>query len=328
MLSANVPAARLRVKVGGKPVLDGDRHSERSADSTAACSPSKPRSRIRRAPARVELLWQGPGFVARTARRISSSGTCRRNGPGASPATCNSNSAASRSRNSPASKLPQAGRERQDGEGARRTRRAEPHRDREARATPAGSTPGSPTPRSSGPHTTMPRCSPTTNRPGRALRRHEVPRLALRQPLDPYRPPVDLRTTSSKASNAAACSSPSPGVPRATRKPKPKPKNEEDDREPLKPEDYIFGLGTSPARPRSTSLGAVGSKTPAGAARRVPSEPAEDQPRRPHAAHEPEPAGSDDIARYLCRVTDDERCANPASPKTRPPNIAGRVRAF
>lgn len=108
---------------------------------------------------------------------------------------------------------------------------------------------------------------------------------------------------------------------------KPKAKNEEDDREPLKAEDYFASLGT--AGPVSKYLlGSIGSKTRF--------EPLASYLQNPHKTN---PSGrmpqmslnsqeATDLARYLCRVVDENFSPEmPAEPKTKPGEVGRKMYA-
>jgi cytochrome c553 len=106
---------------------------------------------------------------------------------------------------------------------------------------------------------------------------------------------------------------------------KPKPKGEEDDREPLKPEDYINSLGTSgPAA--KYPLGSLGSKTRPEALAAYLQDPAKTAPagRMPRMNLSQQEAT--DIARYLCRLNDNAiEPAMPAAPKLKPLELGEKV---
>src|SRR5262249_22131418 len=117
--------------------------------------------------------------------------------------------------------------------------------------------------------------------------------------LDPYRvplnPPDNVRQSFERGrvlytvAGCAACH----------QEAKPKPKNEEDDREPLKPEDYIHGLGTASGPAAKYLLGAVGSKTRPEPLAAYLQNPLKTNPvgRMPQMNLSPQEAT--DIARYL-----------------------------
>jgi cytochrome c553 len=88
--------------------------------------------------------------------------------------------------------------------------------------------------------------------------------------------------------------------------PKPKPKGaEEDEREPLKPHEFINGLGTQAGAAAKYSLGSLGSKTRAEALAVYLQNPLKTNPtgRMPNMSLSQNEAT--DIARYLCRLTDE-----------------------
>ncbi|MDB5307885.1 MAG: hypothetical protein JWO38_2087 [Gemmataceae bacterium] len=103
-------------------------------------------------------------------------------------------------------------------------------------------------------------------------------------------------------------------------------RDEEDDREPLRPDDYIYGAGTSAGPSARYSLGAVGSKYRPETLAAYLQNPLKVNPsgRMPHGNLEAKEAT--DIARYLCRVTDETlEPAAPTGKGLKPSRIADRV---
>ena len=147
------------------------------------------------------------------------------------------------------------------------------------------------------PHTTMPKMFARRRaRPRRALRGHAVPRLARRASRSSRTArrsscPNDVRQSVERGrvlytvSGCAAChqESDAEGEGEATKR---------TEREPLKPEDYFYSLGTAGPAAKYRARRTRQQDAPRGA-RRVSPGPAQDEPRRPHAAHGPERAGSD-----------------------------------
>ena len=145
------------------------------------------------------------------------------------------------------------------------------------------------------------------------------------RPLEPYKPPFrasdDIRKSMERGrvlysvAGCATCHQESKLVAR----------NEEDEREPLKPEDYFYSLGTAgPAA--KYALGALGSKLRPETLAAYLQDPLKTNPagRMPHMVLNQQEAT--DIARYLCRVTDDSLVADsPTAPKTKPLDLAKLV---
>ncbi len=103
---------------------------------------------------------------------------------------------------------------------------------------------------------------------------------------------------------------------------KPKPKNEEDDREPLQREDYVFGLGTLEGPTAKYALGSPGSKTRPEALASFLQDPLKTHPagRMPHMNLNAQEAN--DLALYLCRLNDDKtEPAMPAAPSMTPATL-------
>jgi cytochrome c2 len=100
---------------------------------------------------------------------------------------------------------------------------------------------------------------------------------------------------------------------------------EAEEREPLKPEDFFYSLGTA-APAAKYLLGALGSKTRPDRLAAYLEDPLKTNPsgRMPHMVLSAQEAA--DIARYLCRVTDDSvRPAMPAAPRTKPVDLGRAV---
>lgn len=102
-------------------------------------------------------------------------------------------------------------------------------------------------------------------------------------------------------------------------------KGELNEREPLKSEDYFYSLGT-PAAAAKYLLGALGSKTRPEALAAYLLDPLKSNPhgRMPNMVLTEREAN--DLARYLCRVTDDNlRPALPSPPRTKPIDLGREV---
>lgn len=167
------------------------------------------------------------------------------------------------------------------------------------------------------PHTTMPKMFPDT--PAGAAERHAVVRYLVSlagKALPPAKGlPLDKNIAASVEKgrtlfHVTGCATCHP-----TALPKTKEaRNDEEEKEPLKPEDYVYGLGThGPAG--KYSLGAVGSKYTPDTLAAYLQNPLAVNPsgRMPHMAINGQEA--QDIARYLCRVVDDAIVPEmPASP--------------
>lgn len=135
-------------------------------------------------------------------------------------------------------------------------------------------------------------------------------------PLPPYRPqfnpPEPIRQSFERGrvlftvTGCAACH----------QETKSKEKGEEDDREPLQSTDYLHGLGTTTGPSGKYLLGALGSKTRPEALASYLQNPLNINPsgRMPQMNLNPQEAI--DLARYLCRVTDDSiKTTMPDAPK-------------
>jgi len=180
------------------------------------------------------------------------------------------------------------------------------------------------------PHTTMPKMF--TDDARGAAERYAVTQyfvsLSGGKPVDVYKPPLippnDVKISIERGrilytvTGCAACH----------QEAKATAKNPEDDREPLKPEDRIFGLGTTAGPVAKYALGALGSKTRPELLAAYLQNPLKTNPagRMPHMNLNAQEAT--DVARYLCRLTDDavER-ATPTAPKTLPGELAALVYA-
>jgi cytochrome c553 len=106
---------------------------------------------------------------------------------------------------------------------------------------------------------------------------------------------------------------------------KPKKTNEEDDREPLKPEDHFASLGTAGPTAKYL-LGAVGSKTRFEPLAAYLQDPLKTNPagRMPHMSLNGQEAA--DLARYLCRVNDETLTPElPLAPTASPGDVARKV---
>jgi cytochrome c2 len=176
------------------------------------------------------------------------------------------------------------------------------------------------------PHTTMPKMFADDER-GRA-ERYAVTKYLVSlsgTTLDPYRPPVVVPDNVKQSIERGRVLYSTTGCATCHQEAKPRPKNEEDEREPLKPEDYIHGLGT--AGPTSKYLlGALGSKTRVEALAAYLQNPHKTNPggRMPQMNLTQQEAT--DIARYLCRTTDENlSTAPPAAPKTKPAELGREV---
>jgi len=95
---------------------------------------------------------------------------------------------------------------------------------------------------------------------------------------------------------------------------KPQDNAGDDDRDPLQPEDYLYGVATTSGPAPKYLLGALGSKTRPDALAAYLQNPLKFNPagRMPNMNLNQQEAM--DLARYLCRVTDDN--LNPVLPKT------------
>jgi cytochrome c2 len=97
--------------------------------------------------------------------------------------------------------------------------------------------------------------------------------------------------------------------------PKKPARNDEDEKDPLKPEDYVYGAGTPGGPAAKYALGAVGSKYKPETLAAFLQNPLKVNPsgRMPHMNLDPRE--SLDIARFLCRLTDEN--ISPAMPVVR-----------
>ena len=176
------------------------------------------------------------------------------------------------------------------------------------------------------PHTTMPRMFATDDA-GKTERFAVVKYLVSLsgKPLDEQRAPVisnDYRASMERGrvlftvTGCAACHT----VPTAK-----KPKADDEEKEPLQPGDYIYSLGTKGPASRY-ALGAVGGKFRPDTLAPYLQNPLKTSPagRMPHMTLSG--AEATDIARYLCRVTDDAiDTAMPSGKKLDPLDISAPV---
>ena len=105
-----------------------------------------------------------------------------------------------------------------------------------------------------------------------------------------------------------------------------KKKNEEDDRDPLTPADYIYGLNTLTGPVAKYSLGELGSKFRPETLAAFLQNPLKTHPsgRMPHMNLNATEAT--DIARYLCRTVDEDVPATkPPMPKVKPADILDQL---
>lgn len=171
------------------------------------------------------------------------------------------------------------------------------------------------------PHTTMPKMF-TDDAKG-AAERYAVGQYLLataNTPLVPPKavlnPPNDVKQSFDRGKalyTVAGCAA-------CHQEPKPATKNDEDDREPLKPEEQLFGPVTK------YPLGAVGSKTRFEPLAAYLLNPLKTNPhgRMPNLNLTDKEAA--DVARYLCRVTDDAIALDaPAVPKLKPSEVLAGV---
>ncbi|HEX4612296.1 MAG TPA: hypothetical protein VH092_29145 [Urbifossiella sp.] len=156
------------------------------------------------------------------------------------------------------------------------------------------------------PNTTMPKMFPDT--PEGAVERHAVVRYLVSlsgKALPPVKaPPFDGNYKSSMergrvlfhVTGCAVCHPPALA--------KKEVRNDEEEKEPLKPEDYVYSLGT-PGPGGKYALGALGSKYTPDTLAAFLANPTAINPsgRMPHMGLSGQEA--QDIARYLCRVVDD-----------------------
>jgi mono/diheme cytochrome c family protein len=156
------------------------------------------------------------------------------------------------------------------------------------------------------PHTAMPRTF--ADDANGAAERYAVTQYLLSlagKPLDVYKfptvPPNDLRQSVERGrvlyhvTGCATCHN----------EPTPKKTNEEDEKEPLAPDDYVYGLGTSSGPTAKYALGALGSKTRPDALAAYLENPPRTNPagRMPHMNLNRQEAT--DVARFLCRTVDE-----------------------
>jgi cbb3-type cytochrome oxidase cytochrome c subunit len=148
------------------------------------------------------------------------------------------------------------------------------------------------------------------------------------KPLDVYKVPTvvpnDIRQSMERGrvlfhvTGCAACHSESA----------PKKKNDEDDKEPLAPADYVYGLNTLGGPSAKYALGAVGAKTRPEALAAYLQNPLKTNPagRMPHMSLNPQQAT--DIARFLCRTVDENVTPDTLpAPKMKPAELLARFPA-
>ncbi|MBA4063362.1 MAG: hypothetical protein C0501_06550 [Isosphaera sp.] len=313
--SANVSNGTLRVTVGGKPVLtasadatgeavqlDGGVHRFEATFASAG------------APCRVELFWQGPGFVREPL-----------------PHQFLGHLAADR----PATFLKDAEEDRgrflfEELACARchshaRDPMAKALADRPGpnlgeigkRAYPGWIDAWLADPAKHRPNTTMPKLFADDDR-GKA-ERYAVTRYLVSltgAPLDAPKPPAIVPPDVKQSLDRGRVLYTVTGCAACHEQAKPKPKNEEDDREPRKPEDLVFGV------PAKYALGAVGSKTRPEPLAAYLQNPLKTAPagRMPHMQLNAQEAT--DLARHLCQATDPVvKPGMPAAPATRPADL-------
>jgi mono/diheme cytochrome c family protein len=176
------------------------------------------------------------------------------------------------------------------------------------------------------PQTTMPAMF-TDDEQGRA-ERFAVTKYLLslgNNPLVPTRPPVVVPNDQRQSAERGRVLFTVTGCAACHQEVQAKAKNEEDDREPLKPEDFLFGLGTAGPTTKYL-LGSLGSKTKPEPLAVYLQNPLKTNPhgRMPQANLNPQEAT--DLARFLCRVVDEQFSPEmPATPKTKPADLARKV---
>ncbi len=324
--SANVANGTLRLKVGGKVVLEATGATPtatltggEAASLDGGVQPIEARFTATGTPCRVELFWQGPGFITEplndrflghlpTERpgsfvrdveqehgrfRFEELACIRCHKPAAD------NPMAKTLADRPGPVLTEVGKRAYAGWIF--SWLADPARHR--------------------PHTTMPKLFADDAR-GTA-ERYAVTRylvaLAGGQPLDPYKPafnpPNDVKQSFERGRVLYTVT----GCATCHQEAKPKDAPSEDDREPLKPEDYLHGLGTPAGPAAKYALGYPGSKTRPEALAAFLQNPLKTHPagRMPDMRLSPQEAT--DLARYLCRLTDEQTDPGmPAPPKADP----------
>ena len=176
------------------------------------------------------------------------------------------------------------------------------------------------------PHTTMPKLFSDDER-GRA-ERYAITKYLVSlsgRTLEPYHPPLNLPGDVRQSTERGRVLYTVTGCAACHQENVPKPKGDEEDREPLKPEDYLYSLGTAgPAA--KYPLGALGSKTRSEVLATYLQDPLKTNPtgRMPHMVLNSQEAR--DIARHLCRVTDESISSEmPAEPKTKPLDLGRAV---
>jgi mono/diheme cytochrome c family protein len=141
-------------------------------------------------------------------------------------------------------------------------------------------------------------------------------------PLTPYKPPFNPPNDVKQSFDRGKVLYSVAGCAACHQESKPKERDPEDDREPLKPEDSLTGLGTLSGPTAKYTLGAVGSKTrpePLAAFLQNPlkTHPSGRMPNMNLNAQE-----ATDLARYLCRLSDDNIDPGfPAVPKAKPADV-------
>jgi cytochrome c553 len=167
-------------------------------------------------------------------------------------------------------------------------------------------------PQKSQPHATMPRLF-GEDAVGQA-ERYAIIQFFLQQAgqgLPPFRPPLLADNSWKQSINRGQTLFFVTGCAACHQEQKTPEKNEEEAREPLRPEDYLYGLGTSQGSAAKYVLGALGSKTRP--------EVLTDYLRNPLALHpggrmpqmQLSPQEATDLARYLCLNRDDSIPTDP-----------------
>jgi mono/diheme cytochrome c family protein len=176
------------------------------------------------------------------------------------------------------------------------------------------------------PQTTMPAMF-TTDEQGRA-ERYAVTKYLLSlsgTPLVPTKLPVvgsnDVRQSTDRGRvlyTVAGCTA-------CHQEAKPKAKNEEDDREPLKPEDYFTSLGTTGPTSKYL-LGAMGGKTRFEPLTAYLQNPLKTNPHGRMPQMNLSSQEATDLARYLCRMTEENFSPEmPPAPKIKPMDVGRKA---
>jgi mono/diheme cytochrome c family protein len=325
--SANLSGGNLRVRVGGKVVLDGDAAilDGNSVQLDGGVQPYEATLTATGNNCRVELFWQGPGFN-REPMPHQFLGHLPKERPAAFAKDLELEHGRFKFEEFACIKCHRPAAD--DRLAKTLAERAGPNLTEVAkRAYPGWIDAWLADPAKLRPQTTMPKLF-TEDERGRAERyaiTHYLVALgggALAPYRMPFNPPDNVRQSFERGrvlytvAGCAACH----------QETRPKPKNEEDDREPLKPEDYIHGLGTASGPSPKYLLGAVGSKTRPEPLAAFLQNPLKTNPagRMPQMNLGPQEAA--DIARYLCRLTDDGvNTAMPAAPITKPAELVKDV---